>query len=229
MIQSLLGKLVHLSNCILHGRKFLTRILSTLKAMEARTWRTIDSEFKKDVRWFQLYARAGNGINLYTPSLPAIWIECDSSLTGGGGNTSTHVYSWTYTDNHVQTFKAIHQLEAVNILIAYRTLAHATSHQPAAVTIYTDNMSSSFALMPGRTRDKILVSCARELWLEAAKFSDRLTIKHKPGHMIPMADTLSRMADSPEKAAYVEDQVALNNFTIVPPVTDNCNFLDTSL
>lgn len=37
MIQSLLGKLVHLSNCIQHGRKFLSRILGTLRAMENHT------------------------------------------------------------------------------------------------------------------------------------------------------------------------------------------------
>lgn len=64
-IQSLLGKLVHLSNCIIHGKKFLAIILSTLRAMDNRLWTTIDAEFKKDVPWFLLYARAGNGVNLY--------------------------------------------------------------------------------------------------------------------------------------------------------------------
>lgn len=34
MIQSLLGKLVHLTNCLQHGWNFLTRILATLRAME---------------------------------------------------------------------------------------------------------------------------------------------------------------------------------------------------
>lgn len=229
MIQSLLGKLVHLSNCIQHGRKFLARILAALRAMENRNWTTIDDEFKKDVRWFQLYARTGNGINLYTPSLPALWIECDSSLLGGGGNTTTHAYSWVYKENHTETFKAIHQLEAVNILIAYRTLAHLTSKEPTAVTIYTDNMSSSCALMTGHTRDTVLASCARELWLEAAKFGDRITIEHKPGQLIPMADALSRMAHDPAKANYVRDYLKNHHLTLVPPATDDCNFFDDNL
>lgn len=229
MIQSLVGKLTHLSNCIQHGRKFLTRILSTLRAMHERTWTTIDTEFKKDVRWFQVYARSGNGINLYAPLLPSTWIECDSSLYGGGGNDDTHAYSWTYTDTHISTFKAIHQLEAVNILIAYRTLAHVNTKESVAITIYTDNISSSYALMTGRTHDSVLASCARELWLEAAKYGDRVTIEHKPGHLIPMADALSRMARSPEKANYVRHYLAINNLSLVSPVTDNCNFFDVNL
>lgn len=195
MIQSLLGKLIHLCNCIHHGRKFLSRVLATLRALENRTWTTIDSDFKKDVRWFQLYARTGNGINLYTPSLPPVSIECDSSLSGGGGNTTTHAYSWIYTTSHIQSFKTIHQLEAVNLLIAYRTLAHVTNHDPRAVTIFTDNISSSYALMSGKTRDPVLASCARELWLEAARYGDRITIEHKPGHLIP-APTRQHMSEN---------------------------------
>lgn len=218
--RSLLGKLVHLSHCIQHGRKFLSRILATLRAMQNRAWTTIDSEFKKDIRWFQLYARTGNGINLYTPSLPSMWIECGSSLHGGRGNTDTCAYSWVYTNRHVHTFKAIHQLEAVNILIAYRTLTHANTKDSLAVTIYTDNMSSSYALMTGRTCDTVLASCARELWLEAAKNGDRITIEHKPGQLIPLADALSRMAVNPDKAALVQHLVAQNNLAVISPVTD---------
>lgn len=229
MIQSLLGKLVHLSNCIQHGLKFLSRILATLRAMEHRTWTTIDIDFKKDVRWFQLYARHGNGINLYTPSLPTAWIECDSSLQGVGGNNMLHAYTWKYSDRHVNTFTAIRQLEAVNIIIAYRTLAHITTKNPLAITIFTDNISSSYALMTGRTRDPVLASCARELWLEAAKYGDRLTIEHKPGHLIPLADALSRMAADAGKVAYVREHVSKNNLILVNPVTNNCNFFDVTL
>lgn len=229
MIQSLLGRLIHVSNCIEHGCKFLARILATLRAMEHRNWTTIDTEFKKDIRWFTIYARSGNGINLYTPSLPHTWIECDSSLSGGGGNTATHAYTWTYTPAHAKTFKTIHQLEAVNLIIAYRTLAHPVSNKSMAVTIFTDNMSSTYALMTGRTRDSVLASCARELWLEAALHGDRITIQHKPGHEIPLADALSRMATDTEKAAYVHREITNNKLSLIPPVTDNCSFFNASL
>lgn len=83
--------------------------------------------------------------------------------------------------------------------------------------------------MTGRTRDSVLASCARELWLEAAKHGDRITIEHKPGHSIPLADALSRMADNPEKAAYARDCIARNNLILISPVTDNCNFFDSHL
>lgn len=49
-IQSLIGKLVYVSNCIPYARKFLSRILATLRNMQDREWTTIDQDFKKDVQ-----------------------------------------------------------------------------------------------------------------------------------------------------------------------------------
>lgn len=83
--------------------------------------------------------------------------------------------------------------------------------------------------MTGRTRDPILASCARELWLEAAKNGDRIAIEHKPGTMIPLADALSRMAENTDKAAYVHEYIAKNNLVLVTPVTDDCHFFDANL
>lgn len=62
----------------------------------------------------------------------------------------------------------IHQLEAINTLVAYRTLAHKDISTPVWALILPDNMFSSQALMSGRTKDKVLVACAREFWVEAA-------------------------------------------------------------
>lgn len=93
-------------------------------------------------------------------------------------------------------------MEAINILVANRTLAHIDSDEPASIVILTDNSSSSFAPMSGRTRDPVLASCARELWYEAAKHQEKITIGHQPGSSIPLADALSRMDFSLSKADY---------------------------
>lgn len=227
MIQSLLGKLAHVSNCVQHGRKFLARILSTLRAMENRTWTTIDSEFIKDVRWFLTYAETANGITLYDPVTPTLVIECDSSLTGGGGNTATHCYTWTYTNKYMEQYPIIHQLEAINILVAYRTLAHLRDLRQSKVLILTDNISSSWALMSGRTKDTILAACARELWLEAAKNGDTIQIEHRPGVEIPLADALSRMGSDPSKRDYVNLAVAAQQLSFVQPAINNYVFFDS--
>lgn len=229
MIQSLVGKLSHLSNCVLPGRKFLSRILATLRDMGERKWTTLNPDFIKDVRWFFLYARSTNGITLYTPSLQQVVIECDSSLEGGGGNTNLYCYTWPYSQKHKDAFPVIHQMEAVNILVAYRTLAHQSSPQPTSVIILTDNMASSHALTSGRTRDSVLGACARELWLEAAKRGDNIIINHRPGEQIPLADALSRMHVDSKKFQYVRTVVASNGLAFVNPVVNECLFFDPSL
>lgn len=229
MVQSLVGKLSHIANCVIPGRKFLARMLGTLRAFEGKKWTTVDLEFIKDVRWFYHYAASSNGITLYSPSLPTVIIECDASLEGAGGNTNELCYTWRYTTNYKQRFPVIHQMEAINILVAYRTLAHPSNKGPIRALILTDNMSSSQALMSGRTKDLVLASCAREFWLEAAKNGDTIEIEHRPGTAIPLADALSRMALDNTKSDYVHAIVSQNNMSFVQPVLNNYVFFDPSI
>lgn len=44
-----------------------------------------------------------------------------------------------------------------------------------------------------------------------------------------MADALSRMANSSEKAIYVQENLLKHNLTLVPPVIDYGNFFDPDL
>lgn len=229
MVQSLAGKLAHLAGCVRHGRKFLTRILAALRSDYHKKWLTINDDFIKDVRWFYFYAKSSNGVSLYSTNQPQVVIECDSSLQGAGGNSGTCCYTWNYTPQHKTRFPAIHQMEAVNILVAYRTLAHYDTSAPLNVLILTDNSSSSAALMTGRTKDPVLSACARELWLEAAKNDDLITIEHRPGTAIPLADALSRMAFDPTKKKYVQDVVSAKGLACIQPVIHNYVFFDDKL
>lgn len=229
MVQSILGKLSHIAGCVQHGRKFLSRIIATIKSFGEKKWITVGDEFIKDIRWFYLYAQISNGINLYAPQLPRTDIYCDSSLEGGGGVSGTWCYSWTYDDGYKERYHVIHQMEAINIVVAYRTLAHVNDDNPASILILTDNISSSFALMTGHTKDPILSACARELWLEAAKHQDQIVIQHTPGTSIPLADALSRMDTSIEKADYVRNAVAHLGLSFVPPVINDYSFFDSTL
>lgn len=49
MVQSLVGRLAPVANCLLPGRKFLARMLGTLRAFGDKKWTTIDDDFKKDM------------------------------------------------------------------------------------------------------------------------------------------------------------------------------------
>lgn len=228
-IQSLTGKLVHLANCVRHARKFTSRILTTLRSMNKsdRNWTTIGQEFKADIQWFVAYSEAANGISLITPVKEVIYIECDSSLEGGGGNSATNFYKWKYPSTHTDKYPSIHMLEAINLLIAYRTLRPMTGIAGKCVVIATDNMASHFALMTGRTRDPVLGACARELWLEAAKADHEIEIVHKEGTMIPLADALSRYYSDPAKRALAVKLTAdLNLLELDPILSDYVFFND---
>lgn len=219
MIQSLLGKLIHLANCVRHARKFTARILDTLRYINSseRSWTTLDDEFKADVAWFMYYAAAANGVSLFSPVKETIFIECDSSLTGGGANSGTAYYIWKYTNQHMEKYPAIHQLEAINALVAYRTLCPSKNSAGKCVVIVTDNLSSSLALEHGRTKDKVLSACAREIWLEAAKADHDIRMCHRSGSLIPLADALSRYDYDTDKAHLADQLIHERSLSRISP------------
>lgn len=229
MIQSILGKLIYISACVNQGRKFVARILDTLRAMGPKNWTWVNQEFKKDIEWFQRYAAMSNGIHLYRIDRPSILIECDSSTSGAGGNSGPFCYSWEYTKEHTDRFSAIHQLEAVNIVVAFRTLAHIHDIKSAHVTILTDNSASSCALQTGKTKDLVLASCSRELWLEAARSDLEITIQHKPGAELILADALSRRHADKNKAKLADSIIRDNHMIVVPACIDNYVFFTIAL
>lgn len=224
MIQSLAGKLLHLAACVAQARKFTSRILNTLRAMENRVWTTIDSEFMKDINWFKRYASEANGKAIYTVDRPLYYIESDSSLQGGGAVAMGYCYTWTYSNRHKDTFKTIHQLEALNSMVAYKTFAHLFPRDNSHVVLHTDIEASAYALQSGRTKDLTLSACARELWLLAASHDHLLTIAHKPGRDIPFSDALSRMSFDPAKHDYVQSILSKNTYTMVPPILSDEKF-----
>lgn len=224
MIQSLAGRLLYLTNCVRHARKFLVRILATLRGIPDGGWVTISPDFKLDLAWFSNYAKSANGVYYYTPTRPEVEIQCDSSLLGGGGLAGKYCYEWKYPQTHRQRFKNIHQLEAVNLLVAYSTLAHLVAEPGCLIVISTDNISSSIALQTGRTKDIVFGNCARELWLLAAINNHIIEIRHKPGTLIPMADALSRKSHDPTKAAYVQQTIKDRALVMVAPRLNGYKF-----
>lgn len=226
MIQSLIGKLLHVANCITHGRKFVTRILAMLRYMKSvnRMWTTVGPEFRADIAWFLHYSQKGNGIALINPTLETIYIECDSSLSAGGGSSVSHCYFWVYTKHHMQKYTQIHQLEAINLLVAYRTLCPLQNTTGKKVIIVTDNSGSAYALTTGKTKDPTLAACAREMWLHATCADHQIEIQHQTGDCIPLSDALSRAHFDARKAKLASDTIQSRNLILVKPKLANYVF-----
>lgn len=229
MIQSIAGRLIYVANAIPPARKFTARILAALRSMTEGSWISLTEGFKADLKWFVEYSRLSNGFYLFSPVRPTIEIECDSSLAGGGGVSPPFCYAWTYTKKHTQEFQDIHQLEAVNLIVAYQTLGANRNIHPANVVIYTDNMASSCVLSSGRAKDEILAACSRQLWLLAAVHCHEIIIKHKSGTDIPVADALSRMTIDGEKNKLITELVEIGELKFVEPVLNDYVFFASFL
>lgn len=221
MIQSLIGPLLHLSNAVPHARKFTSRIWDTQRVMSAnnRQGTSLSAEFKADVNWFLSYAKKGNGLSLFAPVINEIIIECDLSLLAGGGNSDVAYYTWLYPESHRLCFPAIHHL-----LIACRTLCPPSGTKGKCILILTDNIASSYAHTSGQTKDKVLATCARELWLFAATADHDIRIEHRHGHSIPLVDALSRRPFDPAKDLLANRLISDRELSPVSPKVDNLVF-----
>lgn len=227
-VQAIVGWLVYISNCVLPGWKFTSRILGALRAMGDRQWTTLTPDFKADLRWFVAYAEASNGHFLINPNRPTFDIECDASLLAAGGNSATHCYQWVFASQHKDKYKPIHHLEAINVVVAIRTLLP-SAVTPLDIIVWTDNSASAWALQSGRTRDPVLAACAREIWLIASIHNHNITVKHKAGKDIPLADALSRAAFSNEKARIAADLIHQRALVTVKPVLNGYVFFSSFL
>lgn len=230
MLQSFVGKILHVAPCIRHSRKFTARMLATLRAMELKNWTTVSSDFKADVLWFRQYAVEANGVSLFSPDIQyLVTIECDACLTGAGGNTEKLYYEWVFSKDFMAKYETIHQIEAINIVVAFRTLCPNISLQGNGVLIFTDNLSSAYALSTGVTKDPILAACARELWLEGAIRDVEIKITHKPGSLIPLADALSRASVDQSKRSYADCEIKKRALTRLPPTLHHYQFFDPNI
>lgn len=202
---------------------------TALRNIKTRVWTTITNECRANIRWFRQYAAAANGVTIYADPCDYLAIECDACLTGAGGNSASNYYTWDFTPEHRSRFSTIYQLEALNILVALRTLTPKQHLNGKGIVVHTDNISSSFALTTGRTRDPILAACAREIWLEGAIRDIDIKIVHKPGTSILLADALSRASAEPEKKLYVEKEVKARGLVELPPVLNGYSFFTQGL
>ena len=219
-LQKLAGKLNHISQCVLPARKFMARILRLLRTAPAWGTVPVDAGLRKDVLWFTNYAKHCNGRLLLRENLPSFNIQCDACPEGGGGFSDTQYYSTRFDDDMAKSYH-ISQIEALNIVLAIKTLVPADLRS-AELVITTDNSAAMHTLNTGKTRDPVLSACSRELWLFAALRELSVTVNHAPGATLVLADALSRRHKSGEYQDLVTQMTRqLNLLPVAPYCIDN--------
>ena len=191
-MQSLLGLLQFVASVSPPARIYTNRMLENLREAPRRGTETLSLGFKKDLRFFIDLWPKYNGVRL----LAKQDIECqgelelDACLTGCGAYNGSQFYSERFPDDLLAVQHSIAHLELLNIVVAVRTWAELWAHQRVAVQC--DNMNACLAVRSGRTRDRFMQACVRELFHLSTVHDLELQVTHCPGVTLQRADALSR-------------------------------------
>ena len=191
-LQSILGLLLYVHECVKPARIFLNRMLELLRASNGRQKILLTPDFKRDLRWFAKFLPKYNGISMYDHKKFDATLELDACLTGFGGCCGSLVYHLPIQRGH-NNWTIVH-LEMVNILIAMRLFQRQWASR--RVLIRCDNEAVVSVLRTGRTRDPYLAACARNIWYASAASDIDVQYVHIRGLDNNIADLLSRWQGS---------------------------------
>ena len=187
-LQSLLGSLLYISKCVKPARAFLNRMLQFLRNMGDRRSVKLSEDFFKDLAWFKNFLNQFNGIVYYDTRPIQAELHLDACLTGLGGIFHNQCYALPIPRGF-NDYSIVH-LEMLNIVVALKIWAHQWANKKLHVKC--DNMAVVEVLLSGKTKDSMLATCARNIWMLTAIFNISIHIEHIPGKYNVTADLLSR-------------------------------------
>ena len=162
--QSLLGSLLYVSKCIKPAHIFLNCMLQLLRSHHDSKKFTLNSEFFRDLCWFNTFLDQYNGITYFDNKKPDYTVHLDASLSGMGAIFANMVYALpipSYCNNlHIT------QLEMLNVVVALKVWPTAWSNK--VIDIKCDNLAVVEVLTSSKTKDTFLTTCARNVWLICA-------------------------------------------------------------
>ena len=148
----------------------------------------LTQDFFQDRAWFNNFLRLYNGVTFYDQTPSNIEVHLDACLTGLGGHFGNMIYTLPIPLGF-HDYDIAH-LEMLNIIFAAKIWASHWSNR--RIRIYSDNMAVIQVLTTGKARDRMLATCARNLWLIAALNNIQFQFSHIPGKYNNLVDLLSR-------------------------------------
>ena len=192
-LQSLIGKLQYVSKCVLSSKVFMNRLLETLRSIKDQKSICLSNSFRKDLKWWSMFMDTYNGVSFIPASIwaePDVTFATDSCLLGCGGVCLDEYFHTDFPVGVVDQGLPIHCKEMLAVLVAVRLWG--SRLRGLKIQIYCDNEPAVKVINSGRTKDKFLGSCIRELWLEVSKYNFQLRAVHLPGEENRVPDWLSR-------------------------------------
>ena len=191
-----------------------SRLLEGLRSMK-KNYLNLNSDMKKDLKWFMEFAAQWNGVGIIPRNEVATEIYVDASGTGIGAHNGALAYATQVVDLK-DPVKNIAYLEAVNIVVALHTFVN-QRYQGKVVRIHCDNEATVSVLATGRGKDRTMLDVARAAWMVEAMFNIKLLYVHVPGKLNILADHLSRAAMSTTASREAGALLCENNIMLIQP------------
>lgn len=191
-LESLIGKLQFVTNCVRPGRVFISRLINELKhSGRGQCWETTQ-EMQLDIRWWLRFLHQYDRTSFMWHSMEDTMFS-DASGTGIGGYLPTEHQclrgelsrDWIREQGYT-----IAHLEMLAILVCLKCWT--PRFRGMNITTRCDNMAVVNLINKYRARDKHLQKMLRELMLLEALGDFRLEAKHVLGKDNEISDVLSR-------------------------------------
>ena len=169
-LESIIGKLSFIANCVWAGRVFIARLINLLTGFLKVGKYTIPTETKKDFIWWKRFLKDYNGVSILwlQDTLTAdVLLATDLSLVGAGAVCANEYFHVKYPQQILEKFSNIAHLEMLAIILAIKLWGDTVSGK--VVHLSCDNQACVEVINTGRASDRKLQECLRELVMLVAK------------------------------------------------------------
>ena len=192
-METLVGKLQFISNCIKPGRLFVSRLLAELKAMNRSCSYEVTAQARKDIMWWYYFLPEFSGTAI-------MWlidveevnqeIATDSCLVAAGGVCGEEYFRVEFPMYLLNKGYKIAHLELWAIIIGVRMWGPQLMGK--YVRMFTDNEAVSIIVNTGHSYDIKLQQLLRELTWWLSVYQVRIKTVHLLGVDNKLLDLLSR-------------------------------------
>lgn len=162
-LESIIGKLQFLCNCVRSGRLFLNRLLNFLRITVRGNRYVLPTQATKDLEWWDmaLHTFPGTSMMWYEQfDTPDMVLATDSSLVGAGGTCENKFFRTLYPDFILQGANICH-LELWALIIGLKVFGPRLKGKQ--ILIHCDNQAVAELINSGRARDIKLQQGLREV------------------------------------------------------------------
>lgn len=194
-LESLIGKLQFVTNCVRPGRVFINRLLEVLRRSgEGKL--AIQEQIKRDVMWWLRFLPQFNGVGILWMEQhlsPGEVISCDASLRGAGVLCGKLFARKQFPQWLLDRATNIAHLEMIT-LVASIKLFH-QQLRGKRFLVLCDNMAVVTVLNTGAARDEVLLEGMREVAYVSAREQFEMRVRHIGSADNLLPDLLSRWGE----------------------------------